>query len=74
MSNEKLGKFTFRLMKERRSFSMGFTEVMNLGQVSHKYNIDNSTREADKNALSSDWHAVGQDLSFAMKKYEQGKA
>jgi len=52
-------------------FFEGIGRVVDLGGTMVVYNESPTSEEADMNALSSDWHAVGDDLRVAMNAYER---
>lgn len=56
------------------SFFEGMSRVLDLGATLQDYNISETEQEADIRALKSDWRAVGEDLKFSIKNYEQGLA
>lgn len=62
--------YTFRLRKQPQTFLEGFASVLGADEnILNKYNTDSTDEEADRNALNSDWKAVGQDMYSALKKY-----
>jgi hypothetical protein len=62
---------TFNLFKSNPSFKDGVFELINMNDVSEKYNISNSVDEADTKALYSDWKEVGKDISSAINNYNE---
>jgi len=50
------------------------SRMLDLGATLQDYNISETEQEADIRALKSDWCAVGEDLNFSIKNYEQGFA
>ncbi len=56
------------------SFLEGMSRMLDLGATLQDYNISETEQEADIRALKSDWCAVGEDLNFSIKNYEQGFA
>jgi hypothetical protein len=55
----------------RPSFLEGVARVMDLGGTMQVYNNSKTEKEADLKALKKDWQAVGEDISNAVKSYEQ---
>lgn len=53
------------------SFLEGMSRMLDLGATLQDYNISETEQEADTKALRSDWRAVGEDLKFSIKNYEQ---
>ncbi len=53
------------------SFIEGVASVVDLGATLQKYNTSDTDNEADSEALKNDWSAIGDDLRFSIKKYEQ---
>lgn len=53
------------------SFFEGMSRVLDLGATLQDYNISETEQEADIKALKNDWSAVGEDLKFSIKNYEQ---
>ena len=56
------------------SFLEGMSRVLDLGATLQEYNTSNTEQEADTEALKNDWRAIGDDLKFSIKNYEQGLA
>jgi len=52
------------------TFTSGFARVLDLYGVYDKYNSSTTEREADSKAIWADWSVVGQDISFALKEFE----
>lgn len=59
------------LLFARPSFLTGFARVLDIGDTLTEYNRSPSPEEADRNALRSDWRAVGDDLRVAIAAYER---
>lgn len=53
------------------SFAEGVARVMDLGSTLQIYNESKSEKEADLKALKNDWKAVGEDILYAIDKYER---
>ncbi len=53
------------------SFVEGISRIIDLGATLQEYNASETEHQADIEALSSDWRAVGEDLRFSIRKYEQ---
>ncbi len=53
------------------SFVTGFARALDVGATFNEYNNDRNAEEADYWALWSDWHSVGDDLSYAFYIYQQ---
>lgn len=51
-------------------FIRGMAAALDLGSTLTVYNVSKSGYEADLKALKSDWVAVGEDLYFAMNKWD----
>lgn len=66
----KIGNNTFKLIKKMPSFTGGYSELLNFSSVSRRYNTSASEDEADSKALHSDWAAVGEDISSALRTFE----
>ncbi len=47
------------------SFVSGMARALDLGSTFNEYNSDNTPEEADYWSFWSDWHSVGDDLSYA---------
>ncbi len=67
--NENFCLHTCRLIKGKRSFSSGFSDLLDFSALTTKYNTSNSNNEADACAIDSDWQAVGQDMQIALDTY-----
>ncbi|MFD1548207.1 hypothetical protein [Levilactobacillus fuyuanensis] len=52
------------------SFIRGAARVLDLGATTDEYNTSDNEREADTNALHSDWKAVGNDMFGALDGYK----
>lgn len=50
----------------RPSFIEGVSRIFDLGGTLSEYNSSPSGKEADFNALQSDWYAVGDDIRTAI--------
>ena len=61
---------SFRLFA-RPTFLEGAARVFDFANVLQKYRYDTTEPEADTNALSSDWMAVGDDIGHAIMRYER---
>ena len=58
----------------RPSFWIGVARLLDFGQGLVRYNHASTPAEADFNALLSDWKAVGDDVRWAIRTYEdQGR-
>ena len=55
----------------RPSVVEGAARLWDFGATLQQYNESKSEKEADINALNSDWQAVGDDISVAIEKYEK---
>jgi len=53
------------------SFVNGFARALDVGATFNEYNQNDTPEEADYWALWSDWHSVGDDLSYAFYLYHQ---
>lgn len=62
--------YTF-LLFARPSFVEGIARILDFGGTLQAYNRSRSTRDADLNALRSDWRAIGSDIQRSMGEYEQ---
>lgn len=63
---------TFRLFRGHNSFSVGVGSVLDVYRPLRSiYNENVTDDEADGNAIASDWHAIGDDMRHAFKKYER---
>ncbi len=49
----------------------GVSRLMDIGATMQDYNSSKTENEADFKALRNDWKAVGEDLVFSIKNYEQ---
>lgn len=49
---------------------IGVARLFDFGQSLNRYNYSPTPGEADYQSLLSDWMAVGDDLNWAIKKYE----
>jgi hypothetical protein len=49
------------------SFSEGVARALDIGGTLEEYNTSRSGDDADRNALRSDWRAVGEDLREAIQ-------
>ena len=61
---------SFRLFA-RPTFLEGAARVFDFANVLQNYRYDTTEREADTNALRSDWMAVGDDIGYAITRYER---
>jgi hypothetical protein len=61
---------SFRLFV-RPTFLEGVARVFDFANSLQRYRYDKTEDEADKNALKSDWMAVGHDLRHAINFYER---
>ena len=52
------------------NFLGGMASVMDLGSTLTIYNESPTAEIADHNAISMDWLAVGEDLRYAMNRFE----
>ena len=57
----------------RPSFIEGMSRTLDLGATLQIYNVSKTPEEADAKAIKKDWEAVGEDIIYAMKKYERKK-
>lgn len=55
----------------RPSLIEGAARSLDLGATLQEYNASETENEADTKALKSDWYAIGIDLKYAVKNYEQ---
>jgi len=62
---------TFRLIKSMPSFHKGLGRVIDVGNTIDEYNISKSGEIADREAISADWGAVGDDIKTSIKNYAQ---
>ena len=53
------------------SFMSGFARALDLGATFNEYSTNNTPEEADYWSIWSDWHSVGDDLSYACYMYNQ---
>jgi len=58
---------TFLLFAEP-SFMEGMARVLDLGNTLTEYNESPTPREADYNAIKSDWTMIGQDIYTAVEE------
>ena len=63
-------KDMFRLYK-RTSFFEGLASFLGLGLKVDRYNYSQNENEADFRAILSDWEHVGQDIKYAISKFER---
>lgn len=61
---------TFRLFKVLPGFLLGMATILDLGATIDIYNADKTPEEADFKAISSDWHATGDDLYESLREYK----
>lgn len=59
------------LLFARPSFWEGIARIFDLGSTLQVYNRSRGPKEADENALRSDWRTVGQDIAHSIEAYEQ---
>jgi len=52
------------------SFIRGMSTILDVGATQTIYNTSNSADEADYKAIYSDWAAVGDDIHFAIIRWE----
>lgn len=63
---------TFRLRKKHPNFIDGFVEILNVANgIYDNYNTNSTDELADRQALESDWKAVGIDMYSALAKYDK---
>lgn len=80
MSKTKIiGKYSYALI-HRPSFLEGMASLFDFRQGKIKYalgrsatRIENTKRNTDSKALSSDWCAVGEDIKSAIKNYTNAR-
>jgi hypothetical protein len=60
-----IGQDTFRLF-DRPSFFEGFVGLLDFRPNIARYHTDRGETAADRNALGSDWKAVGHDIKTAL--------
>ena len=53
------------------SFLSGFARALDLGSTFTEYNTDATPEEADYWSTWSDWHSVGDDLTYVFYLYKQ---
>ena len=63
--------YVFGRLFAEPSFVEGMSRVLDLGGTLQEYNTSETENKADIEALGSDWRAVGEDLKFSIKSYEQ---
>ena len=56
------------------SLTSGAARLLDLGGTFPRYNRSRSPKEADVNALYSDWYSVGYDIADAMNEFEEAQA
>ena len=54
----------------RPSFSEGLSRIFDLGGTLNIYNESFSPQAADTLAISSDWCAVGRDISYSIEVFQ----
>lgn len=52
-------------------FITGVARILDFGRTLNEYNYSTSEKEADLNALSSDWNMTGQDIQGAIDEYRR---
>lgn len=52
------------------SFLEGVARTLDIGATLEVFNTSKTPNEADAKAIKKDWEAVGEDILFALKKYE----
>ena len=62
--------YSFRLFA-RPTFLEGAARIFDFAKVLQSYRYDMIEHEADTNALTNDWMAVGDDLRHAIRTYER---
>ena len=55
----------------RPSFLEGISRLIDFTGSLNKYNIYRSAAEADRQAIQSDWEAVGLEILLAKQNYEE---
>lgn len=60
---------SFRLFKKKLSFTDGVASLIDFSENQSRYHIDATEKEADMNALRSDWLAIGSDMKKAIEQY-----
>lgn len=62
---------TFRLFNSQPSFSKGWGRIFDFSGALDKdsYNTSRTSKQADREAIRSDWEAVGEDLKITLKEY-----
>jgi len=76
MSNEYTKESpSFRLIRKRFSFSEGFASIFDMSNSigKNRYNEDETSEEADRAALCSDWKTVGFDMYNSLHEYGKEK-
>ena len=53
------------------SFIEGMGRILDFGNNLQVYNKSRTPQEADTQAISDDWRAVGNDIESAINKYER---
>lgn len=55
----------------RPSFIEGSARVLDVGATLNEYNKNETSEEADREAILSDWLAVGDSIGFALGTFEK---
>lgn len=63
--------YVFGKLFAEPSFVEGMSRVLDVGCTIQEYNTSETENKADIEALKNDWRAVGEDLAFSIKSYEQ---
>lgn len=56
------------ILYARPSFLEGVARIFDFCNVLQRYNIHETSEEADEHALLSDWYAIGEDMKSAVRE------
>ncbi|MHB0940057.1 MAG: hypothetical protein ACYC6A_26980, partial [Armatimonadota bacterium] len=66
----KMGREIYRLYS-RPSFAEGIARLFDFKGILNKYRYSHTEEEADFRSIESDWQFVGEDLRFAIHKFDE---
>lgn len=61
---------SYFLMFYKPNFLMGTARTLDIAGTFTSYDFSKSSSELDYLSISSDWQAVGEDMTFSLKNYK----
>lgn len=69
--NKKKANFGTDFLLPKNNFFVGLGSVLNLAGAYFNYNYSKSGKEADYNAMYSDWKNIGEDFKVSKETFEK---